>query len=172
MARAALALCLVLASATAVACADEREQRDKPRDRAVSAPVAGQRVLVTQDDRSLPRGCRPAAIAGLLGELFDALNRGDRAAARALVIDREMLALLEQPAAGRPLRLRAVIVGFAHGLGQIEFRAAGGLIGKGAVDCDARRFMAVGVGAEHARMAPLCGRRTSAVVLACVRHWS
>ncbi len=49
--------------------------------------------------RSLPSGCRPAEVARLLDELFDALNRGDEEAAAALVVDREMLALLKRPAA-------------------------------------------------------------------------
>jgi hypothetical protein len=85
-----------------------------------------------------------------------------------------MVELLERPASGGPLQLRAVIVGYAHGLGQIEFRAAPGrLIGKGAVQCEERRFAAVGLGAEHPgiRMAPLCGRPPGQAVLACVRHW-
>ena len=74
--------------------------------------------------------------------------------------------LLERPAAGRPLRLVAVIVGFANGLGQIEFRGSDRLVGKGAIDCETRKVVAIGLGAEHERMAPLCaGRR------ACARHW-
>ena len=117
-------------------------------------------------DGSLQSGCRPAEVARLLDELFDALNRGDHEVAAALVIDREMLTLLERPAAGRSLRLVAVIVGFGNGLGQIEFRAARRLVGKGAIDCETRRLVAIGLGAEHERMAPLCdGRR------ACARHW-
>jgi hypothetical protein len=112
-------------------------------------------------------------VAGLLGELFDALDRDDLDAARALVIDREVLRLVKRPAAGRPLRLRAVIVGLGNGLGQIEFRAAGRLVGKGAVDCETRRLVAVGLGREHARTTPICGRRPPrSAALACVRHWS
>jgi hypothetical protein len=150
MKRTALTLCL-LSAAIATGCAAEAEAPGR----------------TTEAQRSLPGGCRPAEVARLLDQLFDALNRNDRRAAAALVIDREMLARLAQPAAGRPLRLRAVIVGFANGLGQIEFRAVGRLVGKGALDCETRRFVAIGLGAEHERMAPLCGGR-----LACARHWN
>ena len=151
MNRAALAVCLVSA-AVAIGCADEQSDRD-----AAATP---------ERTGSLPNGCRPPEVARLLDQLFDALNRGHRERAAALVVDREMLALLERPAEGRPLRLTAVIVGFGNGLGQIEFRAAGRLVGTGAVDCETRRIVAIGLGAEHERMAPLCdGRR------ACARHW-
>lgn len=164
MTRAALTLCLVLA-ATAAGCKDEPAGRQH-ESRQAAAP--------RPDDRSLPRGCRPAQVAALLGELFDALNRGDREAAGALVIDRAMLTRLRRAAAGRPLRLQAVIVGFGNGLGQIEFRAAGRLEGKGAVDCEMRRLVAVGLGPEEAGMAPLCkgGRPDRGGAVACVRHWS
>ena len=149
---AALAVCLVSA-AIAIGCAEEE-------------PSARDAAPAREGGGSLPSGCRPAEVARLLDRLFDALNRGDRELAAALVVDPEMLALLERPAAGRPLRLKAVIVGFGNGLGQIEFRAAGRLVGKGAVDCETRRIVAIGLGAEHERMAPLCdGRR------ACARDW-
>ena len=134
MTAAALAVCLVSA-AIAIGCAEEPSGR--------AAAPAPKRTS------SLPSGCRPAEVERRLDELFDALNRGDREAAAALVIDREMLALLERPAAGRPLRLTAVSVGFGNGLGQIEFRAAGRLVGKGAIDCETRTFVAIGLGAEH-----------------------
>jgi hypothetical protein len=145
MTRAAIAV-YALFAATAFGCPGEAS------DRAPAPVAAGTNVVVTEDDHSLPRGCRPAEVAVLLEQLFGALNRGDRQAAAALVIDREMLALLSRPAHGRTLRLRAVIVGFANGLGQIEFRAAGRLEGKGAVDCKTRRLVAVGLGAERGRM--------------------
>jgi hypothetical protein len=45
----------------------------------------------------------------------------------------------------RDARLTEVIVGYANGLGQLEFRLGGNLVGKGAIDCSQ--------------------------VLACVRHW-
>ena len=171
MTRAALALCLV-AAVTGVACAsDPAPEPERPLRVADSASG----IVVTEDDRSLPRGCRPAEVAGLLRGLFDALNRGDRAAAAAArVIDPEMLAQLERSADGHPLRLRAVIVGLGNGLGQIEFRAAGRLIGKGAVDCQTRKLVAIGLGRERIRMAPLCDRAPGAAgaSVACVRHWS
>ena len=179
MTRAALAVCVLLL-ATAAGCASGPAERDGAGGASASGATpsstaaGGRAVLVTEDDPSLPRGCRPAEVAGLLGELFDALNRDDIDAAGALVIDRQMLRLLTRPASGRPLRLRAVIVGLGNGLGQIEFRAAGDLIGKGAVDCETRRLVAVGLGVERAPMAPLCGRspRGRDAPLACVRHWS
>jgi len=157
MTGAALTVCL-LSAAIAIGCGGESASRDREPTR--------QEVAATDDDTSLPPGCRPAEVAQLLDDLFDALNRRDDDAAAALVADRELLALLERPAAGRPLRLVAVIVGFANGLGQIEFRAANRLVGKGAIDCETRKVVAIGLGAEHERMAPLCaGRR------ACARHW-
>jgi hypothetical protein len=169
MTRAALALCLA-AAATAAACASD--PAPEPERALGAGPASG--VVVTEDDRSLPRGCRPAEVAALLGELFDALNRGDRSAAAARVIDPEMLVHVERPAAGRPLQLRAVIVGLGNGLGQIEFRAGGRLVGKGAVDCETRKLVAIGLGRERTRMAPLCDRAPGAAgaTVACVRHWS
>ncbi len=172
MTGAALAACLV-ATVAATGCAGAAADRDPApdRDRSPTRVVGDQRVIVTEDDRSLPPGCRPAEVARLLGDLFDALNRGDEEAAAALVVDQEMLVLLKRPAGDRPLRLRAVIVGFANGLGHIEFRAEGQRLGKGAVDCETRRVVAIGLGAEHERMAPLCGRPPKGAALACVRHW-
>jgi hypothetical protein len=136
---------------------------------AVQAPTT-----VADDDPTLPRGCRPAEVARLLHMLFDALNRGDDRAAAALVLDREMLDVVERGAGGRRLTLRAVIVGYANGLGQIEFSAAGRLHGKGAVQCESRRLVAVGLGFERARLAPLCGGRRGAggAAVACTRNWS
>ena len=151
MTRAALTVCVLFAT-VAIGCASEAPEAAEPPD--------GDR------GSSLPSGCRPAEVARLLDELFDALNRGHREAAAALLVDRELLVLLERPATGRPLRLQSVIVGFANGLGQIEFRADGRLVGKGAVDCETRKLVAVGLGAHHVRMAPLCGGRRG-----CARHW-
>ena len=76
MTRAALTMC-VLAAVFAVGCAEEATRPEPAPD----------------PDRvsSLPRGCRPAEVARLLDELFDAVNRGDKDAAAALVIDRRCL---------------------------------------------------------------------------------
>jgi hypothetical protein len=155
MNRAALALCLVFA-ATVTACGEE----SAGREHRAHGPT-------------LPSGCRPPQVAGLLTELFDALNRRDRQTAGALVIDPAILTRLRRAATGRPLRLQAVIVGYGNGLGQIEFRAAGRLEGKGAVDCEARRLVAVGLGREQTRMAPLCrhARRARGGAVACARRW-
>jgi hypothetical protein len=147
MTGAALAACLV-ATVAATGCAGAAADRDPAPDRESSPTRVG---------ADLPPGCRPAEVARLLDDLFDALNRGDEEAAAALVVDREMLVLLKQPAGGRPLRLTAVIVGFGNGLGQLALSAAGGLMGKGALDCETRKLAAVGLGAHHVRMAPLCG---------------
>jgi hypothetical protein len=70
--------------------------------------------------------------------------------------------------------LTEVIVGYAHGLGQIEFRFGRNGIGKGAVDCERRRFVALGAGpADPPRLPPVCERpgHAAGAVLACVRHW-
>jgi hypothetical protein len=97
-------------------------------------------VLVTEDDPSLPRGCRPAEVARLV--------------------------MAREP------RLTEIIVGYANGLGQIEFRVGRGVAGKGAVDCAEGRIVALGAGATHAELAPLCRpAAATGAVLACVRHW-
>jgi len=99
-------------------------------------------VLVTEDDRSLPPGCRPAEVARVV--------------------------------MARDPRLTEVIVGYANGLGQIEFRMGARIVGKGAVDCEERRLVAWGAGASHEQQVPpLCERPAgaTAAVLACVRHW-
>jgi hypothetical protein len=74
----------------------------------------------------------------------------------------------------RDPRLTEVIVGYANGLGQLEFRLEGNLVGKGAIDCEERRIVAWGAGASDERRVPrLCSRPAyaSEAVLACVRHW-
>ncbi len=71
-------------------------------------------------------------------------------------------------------RLTEVIVGYANGLGQIEFRFGANGIGKGAVDCELRTFVALGAGpSDSPDIAPVCERPAYAphAVLACVRHW-
>ena len=161
----------LLCAAIAAGCATHGDDGGLP---AGGAPTGDRPTVVTERGSRMPSGCRPAEVAGLLNELFDALNRADRQDARARVLDPEMLRVIERPAGGRPLRLQAVIVGYANGLGQIEFRAAGRLHGKGAVDCDTGRLVAVGLGHERERMAPLCGRsqRPVGAALACARDWS
>jgi hypothetical protein len=116
----------------------------------LTALLAASPVAVTEDDLTLPDGCRPAQATQVLNGHF-----------------------------GTPaVRLDEVIVGYANGLGQIEFAAtvAGGRVhGKGAIDCAARSIVALGFGREAERHAPLCRpspeRRTHAT-LACVRHWT
>jgi hypothetical protein len=95
---------------------------------------------VTEDDPSLPAGCRPAEVARVV--------------------------------MARDPRLTEVIVGYANGLGQIEFRLGRGVVGKGAVDCEERRIVAWGAGASDEQLAPLCRpAAATGAVLACVRHW-
>ena len=72
----------------------------------------------------------------------------------------------------RDPRLTEVIVGYANGLGHIEFRLGGRLAGKDAVDCEEGRIVAWGAGATHEGLAPLCRHAAATTsVLACVRHW-
>ena len=74
----------------------------------------------------------------------------------------------------RDARLTEVIVGYANGLGQFEFRLGGNLVGKGAIDCEERRIVAWGAGASQELSAPPLYERPAYArdaVLACVRHW-
>jgi hypothetical protein len=105
---------------------------------ALPAPAG---VVVTEDDPSLPPGCRPADVARL--------------------------------ARARDPRLTEVIVGYANGLGQIEFRLGGRRRGKGVVDCEERRIVAWGAGPSSGEpVVPLCRPAGgTAAVRACVRHW-
>jgi hypothetical protein len=107
-------------------------------------------VAVTEDDVTLPDGCRPAQVTQVLNDHFGT---------HAVHVDE-------------------VIVGYSNGLGQIEFAAtvAGRRAhGKGAVDCPTRSIVAFGFGPQPGRVAPLCRprppRRTHAT-LACVRQWA
>lgn len=106
-------------------------------------------VVVTEDDTMLPDGCRPAQAAQVLTTHLGTTG----------------------------VHLDEVIVGYANGLGQIEFAATVGgrrAHGKGAIDCPARSVVAFGLGPESEPVSPLCGRpprRTHATV-ACVRHWT
>ena len=130
------------------------------------------RIVVTEDDPSLPRGCRPAEVAARLQELFELAHRGDWEAVRAMLVDPGMVESVEASAKPSRLRLRAVIVGYANGLGQIELEVVGRRYGKGAVRCGTGKFAAIGVSADaHPGFAPVCGGEPRGAVLACVRHW-
>ena len=114
----------------------------------LAALLSTSSVVVTEDDLTLPDGCRPAQVTQVLNGHF-----GTRA-----------------------VHLDEVIVGYANGLGQIEFAAtvAGRRAhGKGAIDCEARSIVAFGFGPETGRLTPLCRprppHRTHATP-ACVRH--
>jgi hypothetical protein len=72
----------------------------------------------------------------------------------------------------RDPRLTQVIVGYANGLGQIEFRLGPRIIGKGAVDCREGRIVAWGAGPSPEAFASVCrAPAATTAVLACVRHW-
>lgn len=43
-----------------------------------SQPETGKEVVVTDDDASLPAGCRPREVARIVLDFFDAFNSGDR----------------------------------------------------------------------------------------------
>lgn len=130
------------------------------------------RIVVTEDDPSLPRGCGPAEVAARLEELFEVAHRGDWEAVRAMLVDPGMVESVEASAKPSRLRLRAVIVGYANGLGQIELEVVGRRYGKGALQCETGKFAAIGVGADpHPGFAPVCGGEPRGAVLACVRHW-
>jgi hypothetical protein len=117
----------------------------------------GSSIVVTEDDMRLPAGCRPGRVARLVSDAVDAGNRGHA--------DR--------------FRLAELIVGYANGLGQIEYKLTPPAEGKGAVDCEKGEIVVwTGarprpVGAEQA-VGPLCPRPDPPALdsaVACVRHW-
>jgi hypothetical protein len=168
-------------------------------------------IVVTRDDPSLPAACRPRALATRIGRFLDAVSRGDPAAARFVApsggwysvtegrarhfvaYERRELAehLARRHDRGERVRLLDLAVGFANGLGQIEFRldrraddlrrlgVAGTIaIGKGAVNCDSGSIVVWSMGMptgrdRHADLSP-CPRPPKprgAVTVACARRW-
>jgi hypothetical protein len=65
-----------------VGCGEE--EKGKSRSAGGSPEVVSyrqpERVIVTSDDASLPDGCHPGQVAGLVMSFVDAFNRGDQAA--------------------------------------------------------------------------------------------
>jgi hypothetical protein len=117
----------------------------------------GSSIVVTEDDLKLPAGCRPGQVARLVADAVDAGNRGH----------------FER------FRLAELIVGYANGLGQIEYKLTPLAEGKGAVDCK-RGEIVVWTGARPRRapagqaVGPLCPRPDPPALdsaVACVRHW-
>jgi hypothetical protein len=131
------------AAALAAGCGD--------RDEVAVAPPATGPVTVTREDAVLPAGCRPAEVATLVARRLEAHPRR--------------------------LHLVEVAVGYANGLGQVELKAAdpGGARaeGKGAVDCEARRIVAFGVGVipSDQTTAPVCPVAPGGGPVACARDW-
>jgi hypothetical protein len=117
-----------------------------PLSLVVAALLATTPVTVTEDDLTLPAGCRPSQ------------------AVRAL-----------QHHVGPAVHFDEVIVGYANGLGQLEFSAsaAGTLAhGKGAMDCATGQIVAFGLGYGSERDARLCPPARTHATVACVRHWA
>jgi hypothetical protein len=139
----------LLACAALGGCAaDAREARDEPAIEPRAAadaraePDVRAGIVVTRDDPSLPAACRPRALATRIGRFLDAVSRGDPAAARFVApsggwysvtegrarhfvaYERRELAehLARRHDRGERVRLLDLAVGFANGLGQIEFR--------------------------------------------------
>jgi hypothetical protein len=204
-------LAALLACVSAAGCAaDSGEPRDAPASERVpdTAPAAAH-VLVTRDDPSLPPACRPRALALRIGDFLDAVSRGDPAAVRFVApsggwysvtegrarhfvaYDRAKLAayFARRHAHGERMRLLELGVGFANGLGQIEFRVdrraddlrrlgvVGTLAhGKGAVDCSTRQVVVWSMGMATRRVPDfvICPRPRAArdaAVVACARRW-
>jgi hypothetical protein len=200
----------LLACAVLGGCAAAAEDAPESRPREPAAPVAAADVLVTRDDRSLPGVCRPGRLAARIGDFLDAVSRGDPAAAHFVApsggwysvtegrarhfvaYDRPKLSayFARRHEHGERMRLLELAVGFANGLGHIEFRVDRraddlrrlGVVGtvahgKGAVNCTTREVVVWSMGMPTDRRVPdfvICGpRRASrdAAVVACARRW-
>jgi hypothetical protein len=209
MRRVACALASCAAIAAGLAACDEDPERGRG-----SAPRATPPTVVTADDLSIPAGCRPGRVARLIHGFFAALERGDRNAADRVAFgivpgggwysmtegasnggrhfvarDRQALAgyLAARHRQHERLRLRELVVGYASGLGHVEYRlsrraddvgtspASSRVTGKGAVDCASGRIvvwsMATPSHPSPAHARPLCPNRgRSRAAVACVRE--
>jgi hypothetical protein len=162
---AGLALCLVALCFALPACGGGdagggTPAAPRPQPTAVATVVPGgalASVVVTEDDLSLPAGCRPGSVAKIVIDALELQNRRLH----------------------HGFRLRELIVGYANGLGQIEYKLTPPSEGKGAVDCN-RRELVVWTGdrppvlSTEEVTAPLCpqpARLPEEAVVACVRHW-
>ena len=203
MTRRAIALIVCLALA---ACSTETATR---------APA--ERVVVTRDDLEVPRGCRPGRAAQRIAVFLAAFNRGDGSAARFVAPELAPYGGWYSVTDGRPqrggrhfvatrqselvpyfvgrhrhgerLRLLEIAVGFANGLGHVEFRIerraddlrrlgvrTNVAFGKGAMRCGDGRIVVWSMGMHAGRRDPhanfqICPpppTRVSAIV-ACAR---
>ena len=203
----ALLACAVLGGCAADA--DEPREAPAGEPRAARTPAASD-VVVTRDDPSLPPACRPRALALRIGEWLDAVSDGDASATRFVATsggwysvtegqarhfvayDRAKLAayFARRHEHRERMRLLELAVGFANGLGQIEFRVdrraddlrrlgvAGTVAhGKGAVNCSTRQVVVWSMGMPTGRRVPdfvVCPRPRAArdaAVVACARRW-
>jgi hypothetical protein len=199
---------LFVGAVLAGCAADAGGPPDVSRREAVAAVPRGE-VVVTRDDRSLPPACRPRDLALRIGDFLDAISRGDPASARFMAAsggwysvtegrarhfvayDRAKLAgyFARRHEHGERMRLLELAVGFANGLGQIEFRVERraddlrrlGVVGrvahgKGAVNCSTRQVVVWSMGMATRRQPDfvVCPRRRAAredAVVACARRW-
>jgi hypothetical protein len=203
----------LLASAALAGCATDSSEPPAGASGAEVAPAVSS-VLVTRDDPALPPACRPRALALRIGDFFDAFNRGGPSAARFVAperapnggwysvsegrarhfvaYDRAKLAryFARRHDHGERMRLLELAVGFANGLGHIEFRVDRraddlrrlGVVGtiahgKGAVDCSTRQVVVWSMGMPTRRVPDflVCRRRAAARharTVACARRWS
>ena len=178
-----------------------------------------ERVVVTRDDLEVPSGCRPRPVARRISAFLDAFNRGDGSAARYAApelapfggwysvtegtprsggrhfVTAQQSDLVRYFAGrhshGERLRLLEIAVGFANGLGHIEFRIdrraddlrrlgvrTNVAFGKGAVRCGDGKVLVWSMGMHVGRKDPHAGFEicpppptpTTAVV-ACARRW-
>jgi hypothetical protein len=176
-------------------------------------------VTVTRDDLEVPNGCRPRPVADRVGAFIAAFNRGDGSAARFVAPElapyggwysvtegrprrggRHFVASRQSELAryfvgrhrhGERLRLLEIAVGFANGLGHIEFRIdrraddlrslgvrTNVAFGKGAVRCEDGRIVVWSMGMHAGRRDPHAGFEIcpppptrAAAVVACARRW-
>jgi hypothetical protein len=207
--RAILTAALGCAALTGCGAGEPREVAPAGAPRAVAAPAGAPDVAVTHDDRSLPPACRPRALALRLSDFLDAVSRGDPRAARFVAASGGLYSVGEGSARhfvtydraelrayfarrhqhGERMRLLELAVGFANGLGQIEFRVDRraddlrrlGVVGtvahgKGAVNCSTRQIVvwSMGMATRPQPELVICGRSRAArgaAVVACARRW-
>jgi hypothetical protein len=76
------AVLFVVVLALLAGCGEEEKGKARPGGRApeVVSYRQPERVIVTSDDASLPDGCHPGQVAGLVMSFVNAFNRGDQAA--------------------------------------------------------------------------------------------
>jgi hypothetical protein len=184
-----------------------------------TARLPADRVVVTRDDPEMPSGCRPRRVVARITAFLEAFNRGDGSAARFAAPElaphggwysvtegdprrggRHFVAerqneleryFIERHRTGERMRLLEVAVGFANGLGHIEFRVdrrADDLrrlgirtniaYGKGALRCEDGKIIVWSMAMHAGRRDPheayeVCPRPAArpAKIVACARRW-